>query len=63
MDYWDQNFENYQANTIKLMFGRIIVPVHATECFFINLYSFCKWKVKKRCFFVVNQKAVHSTQA
>jgi len=38
MHYWDRKIEKYQANTLKLTFTRIIVPVQATYCI---LYSLC----------------------
>ena len=36
--YWDWNIENYQTNTTKLTFSRMIVPVHATDYVFNILY-------------------------
>jgi len=37
LDYLARNIENYQANTTKLTFAIMIVPVHATDCFLIIL--------------------------
>ena len=37
LDYLARNIENYKANTTKHTFARMIVSVHATDCFFNHL--------------------------
>jgi len=37
MDYTDRKNKKYQAKTTKLLFARMSVPVHATNCIFIYI--------------------------
>ena len=53
MDYRNKNFENHQANTIKIKFARTIVPVPPTDCM---------PKCQKTVVFVVKRYAVHHAQ-
>jgi len=62
MDNLDRNnIGNYQANTIKLLFARMSVPVHATDCQCVSI--FFMEMTKKVVSMQGHNKAVHSMQA